>query len=711
MTPRVDARDKASGASIYAADVQLFGTAHVTVVRSLEAHARITDIDTEPARSMPGVVGVFTADDLNAGTYGRRVRDVPVLARDKVRFLGERIAAVVAESRQQADQAARLVQVDYDQLPAVTDASKALRSEAPAVHETPWAYPQAVVGPEDVSNLQSRSRTGDEAVAERALAGAAHVVDRTYTTASGHHGYIEPQACVVAPAADGAFDVWAADKNPYRLRAAVADCLGIEPGLVRLQPVAIGGDFGGKGGFGDVPLCLALARLTGRPVRSVLTYGEDLTATASRHATTIRVRLGCDHDGGLEGLCVDALVDGGAYAGFKPAVSVGLGGIQEAGSCYRIPAIAVQQRAVYTNSVPRGHFRSPGQPEMAFALESALDELAAEVGLSPTDIRRRNLVASSEANAHGVVWAEARGTETLERALEAADSAEAPEAPPGWLTGTGMAVGEHKTPTASRTCLRLAPEPEGGIRAEVAVPETGTGSHTVIREGLVNALGVDRDRVRVQQAPTTDFTFDQGVGGSRVTAALSLALERAVQAWQTRDDDEPVTVELDEQDGRPVTSFCTQLARVAVDPETGQVMVLDVIIAVDVADIVNPAAHRMQIEGGAVMGFGFACLENLEMEDGQVWAANLGEFKIPSTRDVPEMRTVLVPGGTGVGLLNTKAVGEVTNIPTPAAIANAVADATGVRPRDLPIDAEAVWQAWRELSGVGAEAGRCAPIR
>lgn len=693
MRGRVDAVDKARGASIYAADVVLPGTVHVAMVRSLEAHAHINGIDTATAASMPGVVGVFTAADLHVEPYGRRVRDVPALARDKVRFVGERVAAVVAETPRQAEAAAGFVEVDYDELPAVTAAAAALEPGAPRVHDAPWDYPEAVVRPEDGANLQSRSRTGDEAGADAAIAAAAHVVEATYTTPSGHQGYLEPQACVVAPRADGAFDVWATDKRPYHLRAVVADCLGIDPDRIRLQPVAIGGDFGGKGGFGDVPLCIELARLVGRPVKSVHTYAEDLTATNPRHPVTLRVRLACDGDGTFRGLHVDALVDGGAYAGFKPMELVALGGIQEAGSCYRIPATFVQQRVAYTTSVPRGHMRAPGRPEAVFALESAIDELAAQVGMAPAELRRRNLVGDGEPNAHGKVWAEARGAETLTRAIEAATAG--PALPAGWLAGTGHAVAEHKTPVASRMGLRVTPRPDGGVLAEVAVAETGTGSHTVLREGLVRALGVPRESVEVAQLSTSEFAYDHGVGGSRVTSALSIALARLAEAWRDRRGDEPVVVELDEEHTERVTSFCAQVAHVAVHPDTGQIKVLEVVTAVDVAEIVNPAAHQMQIDGGTIMGFGFACLEDLQIEDGQVWAANLGEFKIPSTRDVPALRTVLVDGGAGVGLLNTKAVGEVSNLSTAAAIANAVADATGVRLRDLPLGAEALWHARR----------------
>ncbi len=690
MAPRIDAVAKARGATRYAADTMLPGMCHAVLVRSPVKHAWIGGFDLTAARAVPGVIGVFTANDMPEITFGRRVKDIPILARGKVRFIGERVAAVVAETRAQAEEAALRVDVQYEELPPVLDATAALEPGAQAVHDSPWEYPGAVVTKADPVNTQSHVTSGDAAEANELLARSAHMVDKTYATPSGHQGYLEPQACV-ASVQDGTIQVWASDKSPYRVRDELAACLKLDPSDIVVHPVAIGGDFGGKGLIGETPLCVQLARLTGRPVKLAVRYSEDLSATSPRHSMALRVRAGCDRDGRLQVLRVDAVADGGAYAGFKPRVNVDLSGLGDAGSPYRIPAVHTDVRIAYTNSVPRGHMRAPAAPQTTFAVESALDELALKVGIAPVELRRRNLLRGGEPNIHGITWVQCRGQETLDAALGAA-SGQCP-APAGWLTGRGVGVYDRHTTRAARTSLRLAAEDDGGIRAEVAVPETGTGSHTVARRILAEGLGVPEDTVRVVHVPTDELPYDRGAGGSRVSVGLGAVAAAAVKAWADRGEQNAVTVEIDDDLGADVTSYCVQIADVAVDPATGEIRVLRIVSAVDVADILNPAAHSMQLDGGTAMGYGFACLEDLQIEDGQVWSGTLGEFKLPSTRDVPPLDTVLVTGGSGIAPLNIKAAGELTNVPTAAAIANAVAAATNVRVRSLPIRAETVWAA------------------
>jgi putative selenate reductase molybdopterin-binding subunit len=727
---RNDAWAKASGQTRYVADLSLPGMLHAAIVRSVVPHARILGIDTKQAEAADGVAGVFTAADVNPRLYGRSVRDVPILAGGVVRFTGERVAAVVAESRRAAEAAAALVEVSYDELPAVLSAEEALSAGAPAVHDAPWEYPRSAARPDDGPNVQSRVVHGSLADAEEALSRAEFTVDRTYSTPSVHHGYLEPQACVAA-VEDGRVRVWAANKSPYRLRGQLAECLELDPALIEIEPVPLGGDFGGKGSPMDIPLCIELSRLTGRPVKLVLRYSEDLTATNPRHPSRIRVRAGCDAGGRLVGMAVQALFNGGAYAGFKPLANVNLHGAEDCLMAYDIPASYIESVIAYTNTVPRGHMRSPGSPQAAFAVESALDELAATAGIDPAELRVRNLVPpGGPRHGGGPAWAEARGDQTL-RALRAAlqhagtDSPAPPTPPPGWRQGTGIAVYARGVPRLGTTSIRLVPAGEHGrVRVEVPIPETGTGSHTVVRNRLAAELGISPDQVEVVQVSTAGLPGDSGVGASRVTVGMAEALSRAARAWRERGGDEPVVVELgaggppgpagtprpagqagpaagDSGATAPMVSYCAQAARVAVDPGTGQVKVLEITSAVDTGQIINPLAHQMQIDGGTVMGYGFACLEDLAEEDGQVLAANLGDFKIASMKDVPSLRTVLVGGGKGVGTANVKPIGELANVPVAAAIANAVAAATGCRIRDLPITAEKVFWAMREAGAAG----------
>ncbi|MGH9086554.1 MAG: xanthine dehydrogenase family protein molybdopterin-binding subunit [Acidimicrobiales bacterium] len=698
---RLDARDKATGRTRYSADVPTEGALEAAVVRSQVPHAEIAGVAAAAARAVPGVVAVVTADDLAAELCGRRVRDMPLLARGKVRFTGEPVAVVLATSRRVAEEAARLVEVDYRELPAVTEAAAALASDTTAVHDAPWGYDGAVVTAGDPVNLQSALVEGDQGATEAALAAAAHVVVATYRTPSGHQGYLEPQCWTAVPRPGGGVAVHGTSKAPYRLRQQTAKTLGLPLEAVEVAPMPLGGDFGGKGGVVDPTLCAALALWAGRPVRLALRSDEDLSATDARHPAVVEVRVGCDGDGRLVALAVDAVLDGGAYAAVKPIPSVNLHGMAECALGYRLGAYSVRSRIAYTNTVPKGHMRAPGAPQAVFAIESAVDELARAVGLAPDELRRRSLLADGDTDAYGHAWDEARGSETLDAAVAAA-RIPAPNrpVPEGWRTGIGCAVYARPTAPPAATSLRLVPVDEGAFCVEIPFPETGTGSHTLVRETTAAALGIDPDQVAVRQVSTASLPYDPGVGASRVTVGLTAAVHQLVAEWERRGEDGSVEVETAPSPGeRPALSYCAQVARVAVDPETGQVRVLDLVTAVDVATVLRPRSHRLQLDGGAVMGLGFALLEDLGESEGQVWAANLAEFRLPAADDVPPLRTVLVEGGRGVGPSNVKAAGELSNVPTAAAVANAVADATGRRVRTLPITAEQVYWALHDGGG------------
>lgn len=684
---RIDALAKATGTARYAADVSLPRMAHAAMVRSTEAHARIVAVDTTAAAQCPGVIGVFTAADVTDRPYGRAVVDVPVLARDKVRYVGERVAAVVAETRRQAEAAADLVEVDYEPLPAVADARAALAPDAPAVHDAPWTYAGAVAEPNGPANVVYHGIHGSPADVEAALATAAFTVDRTYRTQGVHQGYLEPQACVADYTSRDRIRVWLTNKSPYRNREILADCLGVPPAAIELLPVTLGGDFGGKGSPQEAPICVELSRLTGRPVLSVLRYGDDLTTTNPRHPAEIRVRLGCDRDGRFVAASIRAVVSAGAYAGFTPH-GAGPHGAAEFPS-YRVPVFASELTRVYTNSVPRGNMCAPGGPQGTFAAESAVDELAAVAGIDPVELRRRNLLTTGETDTAGDRWVEHRGAETLAAALAAVEPVAVPS---GMLSGTGVAVYSRATPTRVDTSLRLVPTATG-VRVETPLIETGTGSHTALRRMLAAELGIPAAQIQVTGVSTAALPRDLGAGASRVTAGLAAVVEAAGQAWRDRADDGPLPVTVRHDDGPLVGSYTVQVAQVAVDPETGEVRVLEILTAVDVAEVVNEKAHQMQVDGGTTMGFGFACLEDLLESDGQVWAANLGEYRLPTSHDVPRYRTVRLGGGTGVGTANVKNIGESTTPPVAPAIANAVCAATGCRIRELPITAERVFAA------------------
>ena len=539
VSGRLDAEAKATGATRYTGDMHIEGALHAALAHSTVPHARVLHVDVTEARAVEGVVEVFTAKDLDCGLSGRRVRDMPLLAGDKVRFAGERVAVVLATTRAAAEEAAALVWVDHEELPPILDPGRALDERSPLVHARAWEYDGAVVGPHDPGNLQSEIVEGSLADTDRALEGAAFSVERVYSTPAGHQGYLEPQAWLARPRPDGTVQLWGTAKAPYRLRDMVAQCLDVDPAIISVEPTVIGGDFGGKGGLGEAPLCVLLALMTQRPVRLVLRSGEDLVATDTRHPSQIRVRLGCDPEGRLVGLSLDALLDGGAYAASKPIPSANLHGIPETAAAYRLPAWYVRSRIAYTTTVPKGHMRTPGAPQGTFALESAIDELASVAGLDPATIRRRNLLGPGDPDVHGHVWAEARGAETLDAALDAPTTV-AP--PPHWLTGSGIAVYARPTNPPATTSMRLQRAGGGRLLAEVPIPETGTGSHTVVRNQLASALGVDPDLVDVRQASTGELPFDPGVGASRVTVGMAAAAARLASEWLGGPGTDPVTV-------------------------------------------------------------------------------------------------------------------------------------------------------------------------
>lgn len=732
---RIDGDLKLAGRMLYAADVPVGGCLHAAVLRSPYPHARIDAIDTSAADRLPGVHAVLTGADVADIRYGRLVRDVPILAVGKVRFAGERVAAVVADTRAQAERGTMAVRVDYTPLPAVFDPAAALAEDAPAVHDEPWAYAGALVIPGGPRNLQSRHIWSGGRDVDASLGEADVRIDETFTTPAVHQGYIEPHSATAWIDPDGSIHLWASNKSPYRLRAQVAAAFAVPEERVVVHALAIGGDFGGKGSPMDAPLCVVLARRTGRPVRLTRRYAEELMAANPRHASTVTVRLGLGRDGVIGAMDLLFTFNVGAYAGFRPRPF--LHGAADAACCYRLGALRIESRMVYTNQVPGGHKRSPGAPQAVFAVESAMDIAARRLGIDPWEFRRRHLLRTGEATLLGERWSEIRGGETLAAAHRLERAAVPAPARPSVRVGRGVAV-YCRTTAMGATSLRLWADAAGRVCAEVPIPETGTGSHTMLRAVLARHLDIDPARVRVHYNGTADLPHDDGVGGSRVTATVGEAALRAARLLRGRAAAEAarylavpapqvvtapggrwvdpasgrgvdlaglaaaagargaeVAVDLEMRrpaDGHPdeAVGFCVQVAQVGVDVETGQIFVYEILTVHDVAEVLNPRAHQAQIEGGVVMGLGEALTEDLAVRDGRVEAAHLGDYRLPSMRDVPRIRIAYLTGGRGIGENNVKAIGEMSNVAVAAALANAVDDAVAVRLRSLPLAAENV---------------------
>jgi CO/xanthine dehydrogenase Mo-binding subunit len=732
--PRVEGPDKVSGRSRYAADVLLPGTLWCKVLRSPLAHARIVRIDTRRAAALPGVHAVLCNADLPPDTrIGRRMRDMHVLAADRVRFVGDRVAAVAADDPSIAEEAVSRIEVEYEELPAVFDPVEAMSPGAPLLHPNLHEYrvpDQKIPGlPNTCSHEQWQK--GDVAAG---FARAAHVFEGTFRQPAQHQAYLEPHACLVRIRDDGMIDVWASNKAPYMLKSYLSLCLGLPEEQFDVHLLTLGGDFGGKGSAMDVPICYFLAQRTGRPVKSVMTFTEELLAANPRHGAVVTVKLGLDAAAHLVACQTRVVYNSGAYAAMKPSETVGLRGAEKGGGSYDVPNVAIDAYQVYTNTVPCGHMRSPGEPQVVFAVESLIDVACRALAIDPLEFRVRNAIKEGGLSPIGERYHAVRAEETLRRVGEIS----------GWGTplpptvGRGLAFG-NKHPHGGVYHAQLCLEPDGRVAIVTAITECGTGAHTVLQQIVAERLGVPVATVEVRQADTTVFPYDRGVGGSRVTTMVGGALlEAAAQlearvvaaaadllgcpataveprdggfhagggsegvafaaaaANATRLAGGPVVVGVTYRAGHfeGVTAFHAQVAEVAVDPETGQVRLRAVYSADDVGQVLNPHGHQGQIEGCVSQAFGSALLEDLSPdESGRPTTLNLGDYRIPNAADMPLLTTSLIVSDSGLGPFHCKAIGEGPNSPLPAAIANAIFDACGVRLYDLPFTAEKIWRA------------------
>lgn len=726
--PRIDGRDKVTGAANYGADFDIPGTLWAKTLRSPFPHARIRSIDTSAAAALPGVHAVLTGADIPAGMrWGRRIVDVPVLAQGEVRFVGEQVAAVVADDEEIAQRALELIAVDYEELPAVTDPEEAMK-DAILVNPDMHGFKGLLYEVSEPTNtvVHWEWSKGD---VEAGMQEADLVVENTYTTPSQHQTYMEAHNATVRVNPDGTAEVWTPGKAPYAVRSQIAGPLGVEPESIIFHPVTIGGDFGGKGSPMNVALGYVLSKAVGgRPVRMVFDYAEEFLAANPRHYSRLRMRTGVKRDGTITAHDVDIVFDSGAYAGFKPAGH--LGGAKAAGGPYRTENARVVENMVYTHNTPCGHMRGPGEPQAVFALESHIDEVAQALGMDPVEFRLMNLVEDGEPTALGDVFVENRAAEALREAVEASGYNDAKATG----VGRGVSVGE-RPPGGGRINSQVSLEADGSVLITTPLFEQGAGAYTVLQQVVAQDLGLPADAVRMVVADTGLFDNDQGVGGSRVTNLGSVATHEAVvqaqdelfklaaelQNWPEEKlaVQGQVLVRTDTGESQPwsnliarvgapvvgrgvasggyenpVTGYCAQIAEVEVDAETGQIRLTKLTTVHDTGTIINPIGHQGQINGGAMMGIGFGLQEELVRENGFVSTLSFADYKIPNIADIPDLTTVVLDTpGKGVGPYNIKAIGESPNAPTAAAIANAIADASGVRVRDLPATAEKVYEA------------------
>ncbi len=742
--PRPDAVDKVRGEARYADDLAFPGMLYAAVVRSPHPHARVVNIRADDARQLPGVVAVLTAADVPGENIVHViVDDQPALAAEVVRYVGEPVALVAAESRSAARAGAAAVRVDYDVLPFVADPQAALEPDAPQV-----AVPSASEG----GNLFNRMVL-DKGDVDRAFADAAAVVEGVYETGYQEHAYLEPQGAIAVPEELGAMAVYASMQCPFYVQNAVARVLGLPLAKVRVIATATGGAFGGKE---DVPSLLAslaalLATATRRPVKLVLGRQEDILTTSKRHPSRVRYRTAANADGTIAAIDVDVVLNAGAYQTLSSAVL--WRSLVTAAGPYRVPNVRVVARSVATNTVPNGAFRGFGSPQVIFPHESQLDLLAERLGIDRVEIRRRNVLRAGDRTSTDHLVADSVGVAaTLDRAAELADWSHRLER----LEASNRASGETKrglgvacviygvglggkAPFLDKAGATIKLEADGSVAVAVGTVEIGQGLTTAVLQVAAEGLGVPMGRIHLAPVDTSRVPDSGPTVASRGTMMSALAvldaaaelreriervarahkipkreiadrlpeiahhfwmenLDSAVEGWAST---EPVSWDpaTGLGDAYPVYAYATHIAEVEVDVRTGETRVVDYVAVHDSGRILNQELATGQVEGGVAQGIGFALMESIDVKEGHLVVNGFTTYRLPTIRDVPLGTPVdFVEDLFPAGPFGMKGIGEVPLMAAHAAVARAVAHAVGRRLTTYPLDPPRV----RALLGEGA---------
>ncbi len=742
---RVDAVVKVTGEAGYTADVMLPGMLCGMAKRSPHSHARIVRIDTSRAEALPGVKAVITAKDVPDILLGLKLRDVPILARGEVRFTGEKVAAVAAVDEETALEALDLIDVEYEELLALTDVNEAMKPGALLVHEKLESY-AGLPKPVKQTNifLHETFSKGDT---KQGFAGAELVFEHTFTTQIVHQGYLEPHAAVVDIGPDGSVTVWSSDKVPFRVRGLMAEIIGLPITKVRVIPSFVGGDFGGKGMIFDEPLCYYLALKARRPVKMVMSRQEEFLAGSPRHPSIIWLKAGVTKAGAIVAWEADAIYDSGAYAAYKP--QVGLGGTKKLAGTYRIPNVHIEGRYVYTHSLPCGHCRAPGDPQASFAVESFMDMIASELKLDPFQFRWMNALEEGDLSPTGEPWKGINIKETMTAAVEKSAWG---KPKPNKHYGIGIALAERPTGTGESSAVVIV-NGDGSANIISGASDPGTGARTILCQIVAEVLKLPMAQVTINLVDTDSAPYDQGAGGGRTTFVAGQSAYRAATlvrkelvasaAKLLKCPPEQAEELIDLTDGflflksdpakkisyaqavratgksqfmaeetfscheMEDTCFATHIAEVEVDPERGYVVVKRITAAHDIGFAINPAAAEGQIEGGILQGVGFALLEEMQQVNGKVTNPNLADYKLCTAREAPEIVSLLIEGAPGAGPFQAKSIGELPACPIAPAVANAIFDAVGVRITDLPITGEKIVAALKES---GSLRGKAMPL-
>ncbi len=747
---RMDAVGKVTGQTLYPGDINMPNQAYMKILFALRPHAIIRRLDTSRAQALPGVIAVFTAKDVPLNEYGLILPDQPVLCgpgsakpyADRVRFVGDQVAVVVAETEEIAAQGRDLIEVEYEDLQLVDNPEKAMLADQPLLH------------PETGSNVfcQYRIRKGD---VEAAFDQADVIVEGEYHTPAQEHAYLQPEAGLGYIDHEGRVTVQVAGQWTHEDQEQIAHALGLPLDQVRIIYPAIGGAFGGREDM-SVQIVLALAawrlhqRGLNRPVKIIWSREESIIGHHKRHPYVIRARWGATREGKVIAADVKVIADGGAYA-YTSTKVLGNATLMCTGP-YEIPNVKVDSYAVYTNNIPGGAFRGFGGPQGAFAAETQLNRLAEALGMDPVEIRVRNVLREGSLMSVGTPLPKGVSLpQVIERCAQASGWTET--AADGWKRlengsngGTngsadgGSSLSDHGSGSASGDHLRRglgfacafknvgfsygAPENcwstvelYGGAAIERAVvyhagADVGQGAHTVFAQMAAEALHVSLDKIEMVVSDTAKTDNSGSASASRMTFmagnAIKGACELALEKWQAEERPAvaryqyrpPRTTPLDPQTGRSEPNFSygyvAQAVTVEVDMETGHVRILDVVSADDVGKAINPQQVQGQIEGAVVQAAGYTILENFVQKSGYVQTQHLSTYLIPTVLDVPDrIHSLILEYPDPIGPWGARGMAEMPFLPLAPAVTAALHDATGVWFYEFPLTPE------RVLKGLG----------
>ena len=726
---RPDGADKVTGRARFGADFNMPGQLIGKVLRSPHPHARIKSIDTSAAAKLPGVKAVVTAADfpeqeniiVPAGEMQVNLRDVTrnIMAREKVLYEGHAVAAVAAVSEAVAREALTLIKVDYEILPHVIDVTEAMQPGAPILHEqirTEGVQPV----PTTASNIAKRIENlkGDVA---KGFAEAEVVIERSFVTQPVHQGYIEPHACVASAAEDGQVLIWSTTQGHFQVRGFCSRLLNIELSQIRVTASEIGGGFGGKTVVYLEPVAVRLSQKTGKPVKMVMTREEVFRASGPAPGATVKAKIGAKRDGRIVAADIEIAMQAGAFPGSPvgPACWCSI-------ACYDIPNSRVVGFDVVSNRPKVAAYRAPGAPISTFGVESVIDMLADEIGMDPIDLRLKNAAVKGTKTHYGPVFDRIGAIETLEAAKNSAHY----KAPVKKGHGRGVAMGFWFNVGADSSAASHVAE-DGTVTVISGNPDIG-GSRASLAIMAAEELGVDYEKVRCVIADTHSIGFNFVTGGSRVTFATGLAVvnatkaminemrARAAKIWNIDPEAvvwengaarpagdnagrfEPLTIaQLAAQAGKtggPINGhaqlnaqgagpgFGVHICDLAVDPETGVVTVDRYTAVQDVGTAIHPSYVEGQIQGGAVQGIGWALNEEyIYYAKGRLDNAGFLDYRIPVASDLPMIEAVIVEVPNPHHPYGVRGVGEVPIVPPLAAVANAVAHATGLRMTSRPL--------------------------